>query len=70
MLILSLKCCLPSKQVSTCSKSKCSEEEEEEDEEDDDEGEKALIDLTAEPKVKTGFSRAWWRARVMEVVCT
>ena len=40
-----------SKQVSTCSKSKSQPEEEEEEEEEDD-GEKALIDLTAEPKVK------------------
>ena len=37
-----------SKQVSTCLKSKTSEEE---DEEEDEDGEKALIDLTAEPKV-------------------
>ena len=39
---------MASRQVSACSKSKTSEEEEEE--EDD---EMALIDLTAEPKVKT-----------------
>ena len=38
-----------SKQVSTCSKSKIPEEE---DDEDEEYGEKALIDLTAEPKVK------------------
>ena len=44
-----------SKQVSTCPKSKIPEEEEDDDEEEEEEeeGEMALIDLTAEPKVKT-----------------
>ena len=51
-----IKYVLSSKQVSTCSKSKSPEEkEEEEEEEEDDEEEMALIDLTAEPKVKIEF---------------
>ena len=43
----------PSKQVSTCSKSKSSREEDEDEDDEEEEEEMALIDLTAEPKVKS-----------------
>ena len=55
--ILHFKLFMAWKQVSTCLKSKTWEEgEEDEEEEEDGDGEKALIDLTAEPKVKRGFA--------------